>query len=159
MHHVSAGGFKSRVVAILEVIATEAPELLAYQIEICRQGPVVWAIEELAMDWRIRPDQMCATVAASVAAVEKLRRRRSWRDPAAVVDRPNLATCRAMAQARAARTNSRAQRGQLEATCRRLAACLETQRRRDWLLAFLDETSPPAGDWIHKYVCSLSHQS
>ncbi len=151
MPHYSTGGLKSRAVAILEVIAAESPDLLAYQIEICRQGSVRWAIDELTADWRVRPDQLCATVAASVAAVEKLRRRRGWRDPAAVVDRPNLAACFAMAQARAARTTSRAQRGQLEATCRRLAACLETQRRRDWLLAFLDEPGSPVGNWIDRY--------
>ncbi len=148
---IETGGIKSLVAAILEVIAAESPELLAYQIEVCRQGPARWAVDEIAADWRIRPDQLGATVTASVAAVEKLRRRRGWRDPAAVVDRPNLAACLAMAQARAARTTIRAQRGQLEATCRRLAACLETQRRRDWLLAFLDEPGSPVGDWIDRY--------
>ena len=146
------GGIKGQIVAILEVIATELPDLLVCQLETLRLGAVSWCVDELAADWRVRPDQLRATVAASVAAVEKLRRHRGWQDPAAVVDRPNLAACLAMAEARAARTASRAQQGQLNATCRRLAACLETERWRSRILAFLNEPGPAAGGWLDELI-------
>ena len=151
-HEHSTSGIKGRVAAILEVIATESPDLLAYQLEILRQGPVRWCTDELASDWRVRPDQLCATLATGVVTVESLRRRRGWRDPAAVVDRPNLSACLAMAEARAARTASKTQRGQLDATCRRLATCLDTERWRDRILAFLDEPGPAASDWLDRFI-------
>ena len=133
------GGLKGRTIAALEVIATVSPDLLAYQIELTRQGALRFAVDEIAADWCIQPDQLHDTVTHAIRGLDRLaRRRKSWRDPCGGVDNPNVAAILAFAEARAARTAKRS----LVPVCLKLRRALGAQRCRSRIVAFLAEPGP-----------------
>lgn len=126
------------VAAILELTASEQPELLGLQIHILVNSPMRFAVDQLAAHFGVASSEMGATVFQACHDLEKLERRGSrWRDPGEVVEHPNLAALCEMCRARSCRVMGLTRRRRLEAVLRRLRGALELARSRAWIEAFI----------------------
>ena len=158
LHFETAGRIRHQTIAVLELLVAQARNLLPYQLELTRQSALRHALDELAREWRTTPENLADTLTSAGDALERLiRRRRVWRDPAEVLDAPNVAAILALAEARAARIVNVVRRRPLEQVCRKLRRALDQQSCRQRIEQFLAEPPPP-DDWIDQYVARLSRK-
>ncbi len=135
------GTVRGKVVKLLELTASHAPELLPFAAELLRAGPLRFAVAELAADWGIGLELLPTTVELATLGLDTLDRHRSrWRDPATVLDAPNVGALAALAEARLARVTKPAPRRRLNRVCLKLRRVAEHQRGKQWIVDFLAES-------------------
>ena len=131
------------VANLLELIATDRPELLDLQQDTLLNSPLQFAVRNLAAAFGVPQDRVAATVYRACQDLDKLTAtRRVWSDPAQVLESPNVAALYHVCYGRLGRTAG-PKRGRLEITYRRLRKAHELQRSRDWIEAFIGRPRPP----------------
>ena len=136
------------VAALLELVASDRPDILGPLIEALEHGPASCGLAEVAEVWGIRPEDRAAdlgTVAVRAAKhLDRLERRRAgWRHPGQVVDAPNCQALASFANARRVRVVGIARAGRLDILLRKVERVAEVERQRRELNAFLRAPSKP----------------
>ena len=137
----------SASIAILELTATEHPELLEFQIHVLGNSTMSFALEKLATAFDVSRRRIGSTVLKACKDLDRLEQRRgAWREPAKILDSPNLAALLSVGTARLGRL-SRARRLRLERIMHKVERAYRLARSRAWIEAFigpLPKKSPPA---------------
>ncbi len=124
--------------AVLEIIASEQPELLQFQAQALLNGPLSFAVRELAAAFSVAPEEVAQEIGQACIHLDRLeKRRRTWRDPAEVLDSPNLAALLCVCRTRLKRVSPPTRRHRLERIQRRLEPAYELARTRAWVHAFI----------------------
>ncbi len=137
------------VARLLELVASERPNLLGPLIETLKHGPAGRGPAEVGEIWGIRPEDRAADLGAvAVRAsrhLDRLERRRpgTWRHPDQVVDAPNVEALATVADARRERADGIARARRLDILRRKLRRVAAVERQRRELDAFLRAPSRP----------------
>ncbi len=124
--------------AILEAVASAQPELVEFQAQALLNSTMSFAVRELAVAFSVPPEKVGKTVGRACRQLDQLERvRRTWRDPAKILDSPNLAALVHVCQARLKRTSPAARQLKLERTRRRLEAAYQVAQTRAWIDDFI----------------------
>ena len=131
------------VVALLEVTASGHPRLVDFQLRTILASPARSAVYDLASAFDVAHDQVGQTVHRACVDLDRLERRRgTWRDPASILDSPNLAALLHVCRARLKRVVKLARERKLERILRRVERAYELARSRAWIEAFIGEPLP-----------------
>ncbi len=131
--------------AVLEIVASEQPQLIEFQVQALLDSPLSFALRELAATFGVAPRDVGEPVVRACAHLDRLERyRRTWRDPAEVVDSPNLAALVSVCRARIRRASQPKRRQKLERILRRVEPAQGLARTRAWIDNFLGPL-PAAG--------------
>ncbi len=137
------------IAGLLELVATERPDLLAPLVETLQNSPGRRGLAKVAEVWGIRPEDRAADLGAvAVRAsrhLDRLERRRpgTWRHPDQVVDAPNVEALATVADARRERADGIARARRLDILRRKLRRVAAVERQRRELDAFLRAPSRP----------------
>ena len=124
--------------AVLELIATEQPGLLEFQLEALLNSAVRFAVSDLATAFDVPVNRLATVFYQASCDLDRLEQRRgAWRDPVKVLDSPNLAALAYLCRARYQRTRATPHRRKLAAMLRKLEAAQETARSKAWIEAFI----------------------
>ncbi len=135
------------VAGLLELVASERPELLGRLVEALEYSPERPGLVQIADLWGLRPEDLTADLGALAARASKhldrLERRRSgWRDPRQLLADPNVPALASLANARRRRmAGTRARR--LDIVRRKVERVAKHEQLRRRLDAFLREPSAP----------------
>lgn len=131
------------VVAVLEVLASERPELLAFELEALLNSPFRFAVQELHGALGVRLEELALVLYAASADLGKLEQlRRAWRDPRKVLSSPNVPCLLILCRARLGRIRGVRRRHKLEVVLRKLGAAHEHARSRAWIEDFIGPPLP-----------------
>ncbi|MCP3963414.1 MAG: hypothetical protein GY719_36725 [bacterium] len=126
------------VVAILELIGSEHPQLLDFQLDTLVHSTTRFAVHELASAFAVRVPQVGQTIHKACLDLDTLERRRAgWKDPALILQTPNVVALLHVCRARVGRVADRYRRRKLEVIERRLRAVQELARSRAWIEEFI----------------------
>lgn len=126
------------VAAVLELTGSERPELLDFQLETFLNSPMRFAVLELSAAFDVSREKLAVTVYKACQDLDRLEKRRGvWRDPALVLESPNVAALYYVCAARLGRVAAAGRRRRLEGTCRKLEQAYELARNRAWIEAFI----------------------
>ncbi len=129
--------------AVLELTASEHPELVEFQAHVLRSGTMSFAFRQLAAELGVAPDQLGWTVFQASRDLDRLEAYRGrWRDPAAVLGAPNYAALISVCRARLERVPQLSRQRRLERILGRIDAAYQLTRTRAWIDNFLGP--PPA---------------
>ncbi len=136
------------VAGLLELVASERPDLLEPLIEALGHGPAGRGLAEVAEVWGVRPedrdDDLGPVAVKASKHLDRLERRRTgWRHPAQVVDGPNVQALASLAGARRTRVDGIASARRLGIVRRKVERVAEVERQRRQLEAFLRAPSQP----------------
>ncbi len=133
--------------AVLEVIATEQPELLEFKAQALLNSTMSFALRELAAAFEVAPERVGEAVGRACYHLDRLQRhRRTWRPPAEVLHQgdkrnplnvPNLSALLYFCRARLNRTSAPTRRHKFERILRRLEAADQLARTRVWIDDFI----------------------
>ncbi len=133
---------KYQLMELLEVTASGCPRVLDFLVSTALKSPARSAAYELATAFDVAHDQVGRTVYQACVDLDRLERLRGpWRDPAKVLDAPNLAALLYVCCARLNRVSNLSRQRRLERIQRRLEPAYELARSRAWIEAFI---GPPA---------------
>ncbi len=124
--------------AVIEIVASEQPDLIEFHVQALRNSPVSFAMRELATDFDVAPEDVGEAVGRACIHLDRLERhRRAWRDPTEVVESPNLAALVAVCRARIRRASPPKRRQKLERILRRVEPAYQLAQTRAWLDDFI----------------------
>ncbi len=124
--------------AVLELLAGEDPDLLDFTAHALNTSATSFAVDTLAADFGVVRDRVGRTIGRASRHLDRLEKHRaSWRDPAEVVETPNLAALRYVCHVRFDRLAPGARRRRLAKVQRRLEAAWELARTRAFIEDFL----------------------
>ncbi len=127
-------------VAVLELTASEDPGLLDFTAHALSTSEMRFAVDGLAAELGVPPGRVGRAIGRACQQLDRLEKHRGfWRDPAQVVETPNLATLRCVCHVRFDRLAPGTRRTRLEKVLRRLDAAWELARTR----AFIDDFLSP----------------
>ncbi len=125
-------------VAVLELTASEDPGLLDFTAHALGTSAMSFAVDTLATDFGVPRDQVGHAIGRACRQLDRLENQRGfWRDPAQVVETPNLAALRRVCLVRLDRLPTGARRTRLDKVRRRLEAAWELARTRAFIEDFL----------------------
>ncbi len=131
------------VTELLELTASGLPQRLGYQLELVLKSPARSGVYELAAAFDVSHDQVGQAVYQACKDLDRLERHRGrWRDPAKVLDSPNLTALLYVCQARLHRVSKLARQTRLTRILRRVDRAHERARSRAWIEAFIGEVAP-----------------
>ncbi len=141
-------GRRTFVLGLLELVASEHPDLLGPLLEALEHSPASRGLAEVAEVWGMRPedrdDDLGAVAVRASKHLDRLERRRTgWRHPGQVVDAPNVYALLDFANARRGRVDGIARARRLDILMRKIKRVVEIERQRRQLDAFLREPSAP----------------
>ncbi len=144
----SRQGLGDLVAGLLEVVASERPDLLGPLIEALEHSPAGRGLAQVAEVWDVRPEDHSEDLSKlAVCASKHLDRlekyRTGWRHPNQMVDEPNVQALVSFALERRRRVPGIARARRLDVLRRKLKRTAETERQRQELDAFLREPSAP----------------
>lgn len=124
--------------AVLEVVASGQPELVEFQAQALLNSTMSFAVRELATAFGVAPEKVGEVVGQACIHLDRLERiRRTWRDPAELLDSPNLAALVYLCRARLKRASAPSRRRRLERVQRRLESAYKMARTRLWINNFI----------------------
>lgn len=110
-----AGSVPAPLVAILELVASEHPEVLDFQLETLLNSVMRSAVLQLAADLGVPLAKLGQTVYRASLDLDRLEKRRGvWRDPVRILESPNVAALLHVCAARAGRVQGVVRRRKLE---------------------------------------------
>ncbi len=146
------------VAGLLELVASERPDLLRPTVKALEFSRAAASVAELVERWGIGPENRAADLAEIAAKtsdhLDRLERKRtSWRHPREVVDSPNVAALLAFAYGRCGRVPDLRRRRRLEIMARKLERAAESDRRRRSVERFLGEPARPVDSrWLRQFL-------
>ena len=131
------------VAASLELFASERPQQLEFQLEVLLSSSIQRVVESLATGCDTTPEKLGLVIFEASRHLDKLEALRgAWRDPAQVLDAPNVPALAAVCRARLGRVHEVPRLRKLDAIRRKLEAALEHARQRRWIESFLGPPPP-----------------
>ncbi len=147
------------IAGLLELVASERPELLAPLVEALEHSPARPGLAEVAEVWGVRSEDRAAELGAvamrAARHLDRLERRRpgTWRHPRQVVDSPKVQALVILADERHGRVEGIARTKRLNVLRRKLRRVAEVERQRRELDAFLREPAPPVDpEWLRQFL-------
>ncbi len=142
------------VASLLEIVASERPELLVPLCETLRSGPAFQIVLDLARDWHVEPAELAAVASRAARQLGRLEMRRGqWRHPSLVVDSPNVRALSHFAYARRGRVSGRVRSRRLNVLAIKLRRIAETEHHRRQLDSFLREPAKPVDpEWLKDFL-------
>ncbi len=129
---------KHQLIELFEVTASGRPHVLEFLLATILRSPARSAAYELATAFDVPHDQVARTVYQACVDLDRLERLRGpWRDPAKVLDAPNLAALLDVCHARLNRVSKLSRQRRLEKILRRVGPAYEQARSRAWIEAFI----------------------
>jgi len=152
----------AEVAGVLELVASERPDLIGPLVKALERSPTGHGIAELAKLWGIAPEDCTAELAETALIttkhLDRLERKRGvgWRHPRQLVDAPNVPALHSFALCRRGRvTGPRSRR--LEVIGLKLERAADSDRRRQMVETFLREPAPPVdGRWLRDFLGARS---
>ncbi len=145
----------TEVVAVLEAIASERPDLLRPLVSALEHSPAGGELVAIAKAWN-KPVDLLAEVAVTTSEhLERLERRRGvWRHPSQLVASPNVPALASFAQARRDRVPGLDRYRRLDMLALKLGRIAELEHERRAIEAFLREpVQPPDNpDWLRDFM-------
>ncbi len=141
---------KTAVAATLELIASERPDLLDFQLEAFLTSSVRLVVFDLATACQAPLDELGPVIGKACRDLDALEKaRRIWHDPAQVVEEPNVAALLHVTSARTGRARVKAHLRKLEAIGekldrfrRQLEAAQKHDRSRSLVESFIGPPLP-----------------
>ncbi len=125
-------------VAVLELAASEDPSLLDFTAHVLGTSAMGFAMDSLAAELGVPRDRVGHAIDRACSDLDRLEKQRGiWRDPAEVVESPNLAALRCVCRVRLDRMPAGARRNRLDKIRRRLDAAWELARTRAFIEDFI----------------------
>ena len=126
--------------AVLELTASELPEMLEIVAHMLATGTMSFTIHRLVAAFEVPPAQIAETAWRACADLDHLEKQRGpWRDPAKFLNAPNLAALLYMCQARLNRVPQLARRRRLERILKRVEGTYRHSQARAWIEDFIGE--------------------
>ncbi len=150
----------ANVVGLLELVASERPDLLRPMVKALEYSRAAASVAELVERWGIGPDNRAADLAElaakTSAGLDSLERtRRAWRHPHQVVEGSSVSALRGFTCGRHGRVQDLRRRQRLEIIGRKLARAAESDRRRRAVERFLTEPARPVDpEWLRDFLGS-----
>lgn len=133
------GSSAESVTALLELTASQRPELLGLQLQTVSTSAMRSTLYELAHTFDVPPERVRATVAKACQDLDRLegQRGKGWRDPKKVLEAPNVAALFHLCRARVGRISTGRRRRHLESIVRKLKLARDLDRNRAWIEDFI----------------------
>lgn len=126
------------LVCVLELTASERPELLDLHLDALLHSNMRPTVLRLAAEFGVSVDKLEHSLYRASLDLDRLEKaRRVWRDPARVLEAPNLAALVGLCRARAGRVHAIARRRRLETILGKLERAYELARSRAWIEDFI----------------------
>ena len=126
------------VTGSLELIATEQPQLLEFQLEMLLNSPARDIVLGLAKDLAVPYDRLGVVLIKACKDLGRLEKQQTtWRDPAKCLQSPNVAALLLICHARKVRVVPLGRLSRLKAIGRRLERAYEVARCRAWIEDFI----------------------
>lgn len=127
-----------KTVALLELTASQRPELIEFQVEAISSPWHGLPVDELSSAFQSRPEHVSRTVLEACRDLDRLEKAKdAWQDPRQVLERPNLAALQIVCQARLSRVPGLVHRRRLAVIRRKLSKAQELARVRDLIEDFI----------------------
>ena len=125
------------VVAALELAASEHEELLDFHVHVLLHSSMRFAMVDLALLLDVELKRVGVTVYQACLDLDKLERKRAWREARDLIEDPNVVALYQVCLARAQRVQGITRRRRLEAVSRKLSTTYEYARTWARIQAFL----------------------
>ena len=124
------------LVAVLEMVATQRPDLLPWLVAVFERSPANFTLFQIADEWNLPLQELRSAAAKAADDLDRLEARAVvWIQPR-FLRKPHLGALFRFAVERCQRVGSR-RRQRLENIGRRLERQLELNRRRQWIETFI----------------------
>ncbi len=142
MRRMPINPLRENLAAMLEILASQRPDLLQVYLDMACNSPARFAMLELAADCSLRDTKdLGQTVLKATADLDRLERRRGgWKHPRDVVHRPNVGGLLVFCHARLQNVTGIGRRRRLEFIARRLQRVHERERTMAWITDFIGTT-------------------
>ena len=145
------------VASLLEMVASERPDILGWVLDLLQHSPVRFAILRLLREWEVGETRRAAPfLRKAVTDLDRLERRH-WTKPQQIIPKPHLGSLVLMATARAQRIHGSVRRRRMAGIAGKLKRCYENERTRRYVDALLqepaDETIDP--EWIEDFLADV----
>ena len=136
------------IASILELVASQRPDLLPTYLDMVANSPARFAVLELASDLKVKEIQnLYPVVLKIIADLDRLERRRTgWRHPQQIVTNPNVAGLLYFCRARIRNVPGIARRRRLEIMTRKLERVYDQERTRAWITDFIGTSGDEAAN-------------
>jgi hypothetical protein len=136
------------IASMLELVASQRPDLLPVYLDIVANSPARFAVLELASDLGVRADQdLNRTVLKIVADLDRLESRRAgWQHPQQIIATPNVGGLLYFCRARIQNVPGSARRRRLEILATKLQRVYDQERTRAWINDFIGATGKAAAE-------------
>ncbi len=125
-------------ITVLELIASEQPGMLEFQVHVLCNSTMSFAVQKLAAELGVSPERLGKVIGRACMDLDRLEKHRGrWRDPAKVLGSPDLGALRYVCGARLNRVSKVARRRRLMSIERRVEAAYNLARTRIWVDAFI----------------------
>ncbi len=138
------------IAAMLEIVASQRPDLLPIYLDMVANSPARFAVLELASDLGVRETQDLYPVVLKITAdLDRLERKRTgWRHPQQLVNNPNVRGLLYFCRARIQNVPGIARRRRLEVMARKLQRVYDQEKTRAWITDFIGTTGETAADGV-----------
>ncbi len=124
--------------AVLELAASEQPELLEFQAHVLGNSTMSFAVQKLAAAFDVPPEKVGRTVTLACKGLDRLEKHRGkQQDPEKLLDAPNLAALLHVCHARLNRVTQVNRCRRLERIQRTVKRAYEQARTRAWIDDFI----------------------
>ena len=139
---------RESIAAMLELVATQRPDLLPVYLDLAANSPARFAVLELATELAVRETQDLYPVVLKICAdLDRLERRRAgWKHPRQIVTDPNIGGLLYFCNARIQNVVGIARRRRLEVMSRKLQRVHDQERTRAWITDFIGTTDSTVVD-------------
>ena len=130
---------REAMAAMLELVASQRPDLLPAYLDMASNSPARFAVLELASDVDVRDaNDFYPTLLKIVADLDRLERRRGgWKHPRQVVRNPNVGGLLYFCRARIQNVAGIGRRRRLEVMARKLQRVYDREKTRAWITDFI----------------------
>ncbi len=134
------------VAAMMELVASQRPDLLPIYLDMVSNSPARFAVLELASDLGVRePRDLYPVVLKISADLDRLERKRTgWRHPQQIVHEPNVGGLLYFCYARMNNVAGISRRRRLEIIARKLQRVYDQEKTRAWITNFIGTTGRAA---------------
>ena len=127
------------IASILELVASQRPDLLPIYLDTVTNSPARFAVLELAAKLGVKAGQdLYRMVLKIVTDLDRLEGKRTgWRHPRQIITTPNIVGLLYFCRARIQNVPGIARRRRLEIMARKLQRVYDQERTRDWIHDFI----------------------
>ncbi len=134
------------VASMLDLVASQRPDLLTVFLDIIADGPARSAVLRLASDLGVRESHALPPVLLKISAdLDRLEKRRTgWSHPRKIVADPNVGGLLYFCRARIHNVSMISRRRRLEIMAKKLERIYDQEKTRAWIADFIGTTGDPS---------------